>query len=132
MNENPNPMQHLQLRSAKFARRKQLESSWEQRLTQGITVGGLTLRCQDADRSAFSQLLVMLAEAERLEQLPESIPVSDRSGQIHMKTVAELRGLLLAYGSAYQSLWVQKAQLHAAIEQAPNLDVLNAISINFS
>jgi hypothetical protein len=95
-------------------------------------VGGMTLRCQETDRNAFSQLLVMLAEAERLDQLPESISVTDRSGQIHMKTVEELRGLLLAYGSAYQALWVQKAQYHAAIEQATSLEVLHAISIHFS
>ena len=129
---NQTHLQYLQLRSTKVARRQQLESSWEQRLTQGITVDSLTLRCQETDRNAFSQLLVMIAEAERLEQLPASVPVTDRSGQIHMKSVAELRGLLLAYGNAYQSLWVQKAQLHAAIEQAESVEALNAININFT
>lgn len=129
---NQNQLQDLALRSTKVARRQQLESTWVKRLTQGITVGSLTLRCQESDRNAFSQLLVMLAEAERLEQLPASVPVTDRSGQIHMKPVVELRGLLLAYGNAYQSLWVQKAQYHAAIEQATSLEVLHAISIHFA
>lgn len=130
MNQNPELMQHVQLRSAKFARRKQLESAWEQRLLQGISIGEIKLRCHDVDRSAFSQLLVMLAEAERMDQLPASVPVTDRGGQIHMLSVPNLRNLLLAYGSAYQSLWVQKAQFHAAIEQAETLEALNQISIN--
>ena len=129
---NQTHLQYLQLRSTKVARRQQLESTWEKRLAQGITASGLTLRCDETDRNAFSQLLVMLAEAERLDQLPASVPVTDRSGQIHMKSVAELRGLLLAYGNAYQSLWVQKAQLHAAIEQAESVEALNAININFT
>ena len=129
---NQTPTQYLEIRKANFARRQLLESTWKQRMAQGITVGSLTLRCDEIDRNAFSQLLVMIAEAERLEQLPALVPVTDRSGQIHMKTVAELRGLLLAYGSAYQSLWVQKAQLHAAIEQAASVEALNAITINFT
>ena len=129
---NQNPTQYLEIRKANFARRQLLESTWKQRMAQGITVGSLTLRCDETDRSSFSQLLVMLAEAERLEQLPQTVPITDRGGNIHMKTVAELRGLLLAYGSAYQSLWVQKAQLHAAIEQAESAESLNAININFT
>jgi hypothetical protein len=43
----------------------------------------------------------------------------------------DLRLLLLAYGNAYQSLWTQKAQLHAAIEQAETVEAVNQISINF-
>ena len=129
---NQNPTQYLEIRKANFARRQLLESTWKQRMAQGITVGSLTLRCDEIDRNAFSQLLVMIAEAERLEKLPQTVPITDRGGNIHMKTVAELRGLLLAYGSAYQSLWVQKAQLHAAIEQAESAESLNAININFT
>jgi hypothetical protein len=129
---NQNPTQYLEIRKANFARRQLLESTWKQRMAQGITVGGLTLRCDEIDRNAFSQLLVMIAEAERLGQLLALVPVTDRSGQIHMKSVEDLRVLLLAYGSAYQSLWVQKAQLHAAIEQAESVEALNAININFT
>ena len=123
---------YLQLRTAKIVRRRILESSWKQRLARGITVGERTLRCEETDRNAFSQLLVMLAEAERLGQLPATIPVTDHSGQIHMLSVPDLRLLLLAYGSAYQSLWSQKAQLHAAIEQAETVEAVNQISINFA
>ncbi len=129
---NQNPTQYLEIRKANFARRQLLESTWKQRMTQGITLGGLTLRCDETDRNAFSQLLVMLAEAERLEQLPQTVPITDRGGNIHMKSVEDLRILLLAYGSAYQSLWVQKAQLHAAIEQAESMESLDAITINFT
>jgi hypothetical protein len=73
----------------------------------------------------------MLAEAERLGQLPASIPITDHVGQIHLLSVPDLRLLLLAYGNTYQSLWTQKAQYHAAIEQAETIDAVNQISINF-
>jgi hypothetical protein len=122
---------NLALRNARIARRRLLESTWNRRLAHGITVGERTLRCEESDRNAFSQLLVMLAEAERLGQLPASIPITDRTGQIHLLSVPDLRLLLLAYGNAYQSLWTQKAQYHAAIEQAETVEAVNQISINF-
>ena len=122
---------NLALRNARIARRRLLESAWNRRLTHGITVGVRTLRCEESDRNAFSQLLVMLAEAERLRQLPTTIPITDHAGQIHMLSVPDLRLLLLAYGNAYQSLWTQKAQYHAAVEQADTVEAVNQISINF-
>ncbi len=122
---------NLALRNARIARRRLLESTWKRRLTQGITVGLRTLRCEESDRNAFSQLLVMLAEAERLGQLPTTIPITDRTGQIHLLSVPDLRLLLLAYGNTYQSLWTQKAQYHAAIEQAETVEAVNQISFNF-
>ena len=122
---------NLALRIARITRRSLLESTWKKRLAQGITVGARTLRCEESDRNAFSQLLVMLAEAERLGQLPTTIPITDRSGQIHMLSVPDLRLLLLAYGNAYQSLWTQKAQYHAAIEQAETVEAVNQISFHF-
>ena len=122
---------NLALRNALIARRRLLESTWNRRLNHGITVGVRTLRCEESDRNAFSQLLVMLAEAERLGQLPASIPITDRTGQIHLLSVPDLRLLLLAYGNTYQSLWTQKAQLHAAIEQTETVEAVNQISINF-
>jgi hypothetical protein len=122
---------NLALRNARIARRRLLESTWNRRLTHGITVGERTLRCEESDRNAFSQLLVMLAEAERLGQLTTTIPITDYAGQIHMLSVPDLRLLLLAYGNAYQSLWTQKAQYHAAIEQAETVEAVNQISFNF-
>jgi hypothetical protein len=122
---------NLALRNARIARRRLLESTWKRRLAHGITVGVRTLRCEESDRNAFSQLLVMLAETERLRQLPTTIPITDHAGQIHMLNVPDLRLLLLAYGNAYQSLWTQKAQLHAAIEQADTVEAVNQISFHF-
>ena len=122
---------NLALRNARIARRRLLKSTWNRRLNHGITVGARRLRCEESDRNAFSQLLIMLAEAERLGQLPTTIPITDRSGQIHMLSVPDLRLMLLAYGNAYQSMWTQKAQLHAAIEQAETVEAVNQISINF-
>lgn len=129
---NQEQLVNLRLRSAKIGRRRQLESAWEQRLASGVTVGQLTLRCGDSDRNAFSQLLVMLAEAERLGQLPPAVPVTDRAGQVHTLPVSDLRSLLLAYGATYQSLWVQKVQTHAAIEQAATPEDVAAIPIIFA
>jgi hypothetical protein len=122
---------NLALRNARIARRRLLESTWNRRLTHGITVGERTLRCEESDRNAFSQLLVMLAEAERLGQLPTTIPITDYAGQIQQFSVPDLRLLLLAYGNAYQSLWAQKAQYHTAIEQVETVEAVNQISFNF-
>jgi hypothetical protein len=122
---------NLALRIARIARRSLLESTWKKRLAQGITVGERTLRCEESDRNAFSQLLVMLAEAERLGQLPATIPITDHTGQIHLLSVPDLRLLLLAYGNTYQSLWTQKAQLHAAIEEAETIEAVDQISNSF-
>jgi hypothetical protein len=77
------------------------------------------------------RLSSLLAEAERLGQLPTTIQITDHAGQINLLSVPDLRLLLLAYGNAYQSLWTQKAQLHAAIEQAETVEAVNQISINF-
>lgn len=129
---NQEQLLSIRLRSAKIARRRQLERAWEQRLADGIVVGQLTLRCGETDRNAFSQLLVMLAEAERLGQLPPAVPVTDRAGHVHTLPVPDLRAMLLAYGATYQSLWVQKVQTHAAIEQAATTEDAAAIDITFN
>lgn len=129
---NPTRLQQMQLRAAKIARRRHLESAWQQRLASGISIGALTLRCEETDRNAFSQLLVMLGEAERIDQLPAEVPITDKAGQVHTLPVPDLRALLLAYGAAYQALWVRKAQTHAAIEQAATVDDVNAVSIDFN
>jgi hypothetical protein len=129
MTDQPPP--DLRLRPARIARRRQLEAAWQQRLAAGLSAGGLTLRCGESDRSAFSQLLVMLAEAERLGPLPAAVPVTDRAGQIHDFSVPDLRALLVAYGAAYQALWIRKARFHEAIEQAASPEAVAAIEITF-
>ena len=129
---SPTTNNNLALRIARITRRSLLESTWKKRLVHGITLGARTLRCEESDRNAFSQLLVMLAEAERLGQLPATIPITDHTGQIHLLSVPDLRLMLLAYGNAYQSMWTQKAQLHAAIEQAETVEAVNQISITFA
>ena len=123
------PAFDMALRTARMARRRALESAWRNRLAQGIAVGGLVLRCEESDRNAFSQLLVMLAEAERLGQLPTLVPVADRANAIHTLPVADLRALLVAYGAAYQSLWLEKVAAHNAIEAAGTVDAVAAVAI---
>ena len=123
------PAFDMTLRTARMARRRALESAWRNRLAQGITVGGLTLRCEESDRNAFSQLLVMLAEAERLGQLPPQVPAADRTNTVHTMPVADLRALLVGYGAAYQAMWVQKVATHNAIEAAGTVDSVTAVAI---
>jgi hypothetical protein len=122
----------IQLRKAKAIRRQQLEHEWKQRLAAGITIGSITLRCEEADRNAFSQLLVLLGEAERIDQLPAAVPIIDRIGTVHTLSVVDLRATLLGYGSAYQALWLQKVTFHAAIELATTPAAVSAVSITFT
>ena len=85
---------------------------------EGITIQGITLAAGDKDRSLFSQMLVLLREAEDLlsdesariafRASPQTI--ADAQGGTHTMTVTELRGLLVAYGAAYQALWTAAQQ----------------------
>ena len=52
-----------------------LEGTFAARIRKGIAVGDITLRAADSDRTAFTQLLTMLNEAERLDMLPPPRPL---------------------------------------------------------
>jgi hypothetical protein len=75
------------------------------KVTEDITLGAT-----DSDRAAFSQLLVLLREAQQLSTdqtafANSSYPITDINGVPHIVTVNELRNILVTYGMMYQSIW---------------------------
>jgi len=79
-----------------------------------VEVGGLTLRAEDTDRALFTQLLVMLNEAERFGMLPETTAISDNDGALHELPTNTVRQILVGYGAALQTEWIAAAKLTAA------------------
>ncbi|RYD62456.1 MAG: hypothetical protein EOP83_14540 [Verrucomicrobiaceae bacterium] len=109
-----------------------LEGTFAARIRKGISVDGITLRAADSDRTAFTQLLTMLNEAERLEMLPATTTIADRDGIAHELPTAQVRAMLVQYGGIYQSLWVQKVGLENAIKAAADDASRAAIPIKFA
>jgi hypothetical protein len=89
------------------------DAAWEMYLakTRGIKVTeDITLGATDSDRSAFSQLLILLREAQELSTNKEafvnsSYSITDINGNPHILTINELRNILVTYGMMYQSIW---------------------------
>lgn len=109
-----------------------LEGSFAARIRKGVTVGDITLRAADSDRTAFTQLLTMLNEAERLEMLPATTTITDRDGTAHELPTSQVRAMLVQYGGIYQSLWVQKVSLENSIKAAADDAARAAIPIQFA
>lgn len=118
----------MNLRSA-LAR---IEGAFAARIRQGITVGGVTLRAADTDRAAFTQLLTLLSEAERLGMLPPTTTIADRDGAPHALPTAQVRARLVQYGGIYQSLWLRKLNLQNAVKEAADDTARAAIPITFA
>lgn len=106
---------------------RETDADFRKSISSGIVVGGITLRAGDADRNAFSQLLVMLAEAERAGALPETTTLADMAGALHIMPTNAARLLLLSYGSQYQSLWTARGQRVSSINAATTAEALSAI-----
>ena len=117
----------MNLRSA-IAR---IEGAFAARIRQGITIGGVTLRAADSDRTAFTQLLTMLNEAERLGMLPPTTTIADRDGTPHAMPTEQVRARLVEYGGIYQSLWLRKLNLENAVKDAADDTARAAIPITF-
>lgn len=113
----------------KNKRLREVKSAFDVAVAGGITVQGITLRAADADRNAFAQLLVMLREAEALQAAPESVSIADITGATHAMTVAGVRALLVAYGAAYQRLWLSMTAAKNAVAAAANQADLDAIEL---
>jgi hypothetical protein len=83
----------------------------------GITLpfggGTITLAAKEKDRSLFAQALILFREAEDLQPdaaakeafRNSTVTIADHSGIPHALTVSQARQLLVAFGSAYQTLW---------------------------
>ncbi|MBP7948929.1 MAG: hypothetical protein KA004_04675 [Verrucomicrobiales bacterium] len=108
-----------------------LEGAFAARIRRGITVGGLTLRAGDTDRTAFAQLLVMLGEAERLNALPGETTITDIHGVPHVLPTPQIRALLVTYGSIYHGIWLQRVQMENAIRAAADDAARAAVPVNF-
>jgi hypothetical protein len=117
----------MNLRSA-LAR---IEGAFAARIRQGITVGNVTLRAADSDRTAFTQLLTMLNEAERLGMLSPTTTIADKNGVLHKLPTAQVRARLVEYGGIYQSLWLRKLNLENAVKDAADDTARAAIPITF-
>jgi hypothetical protein len=118
----------MNLRSA-IAR---IEGAFAARIRQGITIGGVTLRAADSDRTAFTQLLTMLNEAERLGMLPPTTTIADKNGVPHELPTAQVRAMLVQYGGIYQTLWIHRVGLENAVKAAADDAARAAIPITFA
>ena len=108
-----------------------IDGAFAARIRRGITVAGITLRAADSDRTAFTQLLTMLNEAERLKMLPAQTAIADREGQPHTLPTTQVRAILVEYGGIYQALWLHKVGLEMAVKTAPDDNARAAIEIQF-
>lgn len=75
---------------------------------------GIKLLCGKEDRAKFSQLLVMLREAEELLPADQrdafkssDITFSDANGSSCTRSVTAFRQLMVEYGQAYNALWAR-------------------------
>lgn len=109
-----------------------IEGAFAARIRQGITVEGVTLRAADSDRTAFTQLLTMLNEAERLGMLPPVTTITDKDGVPHELPTAQVRAMLVQYGGVYQSLWLRRVGLENAVKTAADDTARAAIPITFA
>lgn len=109
-----------------------IEGTFAARIRRGITIGDITLRAAESDRTAFTQLLTMLNEAERLDMLPPTTTIADKSGATHELPTAQVRALLVQYGGVYQSLWLQRVELENAVKSAADAAARAAIPIIFN
>lgn len=117
------------LESLKAAALEKQDSEFAAALAAGIEVGGISLGAEEHDRNAFVQMLVLLQEAERINQRQEKVKIRDAKGTVRELTVAQARSILVGYGAAYQALWLNRAERHAAIVAAKTAGELEALTV---
>lgn len=78
-------------------------------LEAGYTVQpeGFTLAIKDADRAAFTSLLVLVQEAQIQGVITDETPqsISDKDGVRHEVTTLRFRQIMLGYGQHFKTLW---------------------------
>lgn len=73
----------------------------------------ITLAIEESDRTAFSNLIVMLSLYNDSEKASMTIPVSDINGILKAFSYTDLVELLKAYGQYYQTIWtMHKAEIN--------------------
>ena len=96
----------------------EIENNYQARVDAGAAMGDVHLKMADSDRSAFTQLLTLLNEAERFGQLPTETTISDYNSNPITLPTAQIRLLVVQYGLVYQSIWTKKMQLIKLVEAA--------------
>jgi hypothetical protein len=77
-------------------------------IQNGFDTGmGFKLAIGDADRNAFTQMLVLVNTAKEKGVINDTTPqtVADIEGKPHTVTTAQFTGLMLAYGAYYKGIW---------------------------
>jgi hypothetical protein len=131
-----NQIQQVALRTAKIAKRQQLEKAAKERLAAGIEINGITLATGEADQQAFSRLLTLLREAHELQPdaasktsfLNTPQVITDIHGLPQtLPGIKALRELLVAYGAAIRDQWATHATRKATILNASTMEELDVI-----
>jgi hypothetical protein len=109
------------------------EISWnyQQKVEAGAQIGEIKLKMDDTDRFLFTQLLLLLNEAERFGQLPEDTSITDYNGQVLTLPTLEVRMLLVQLGLIYQSVWVRKTELLELAANANSDEDRFALDLSF-
>jgi hypothetical protein len=80
------------------------EEKFVEKIKDGYDTGfGYFLALGESDRNAFTQLLVLLREANAPDAM--EVDVADTNGVLHKVSVAQLRPMLINYGLYYQGIW---------------------------
>ena len=68
---------------------------------------GFRLGLRDADRNAFTQMLVLVNTAKEKGIITDATPqvIADMDGKAHTVTTGQFTSLMLAYGAHYKALW---------------------------
>jgi hypothetical protein len=77
-------------------------------IATGFDTGmGFKLAIGDADRNAFTQMLVLVNTAKEKGVINDTTAqtIADIEGKPHTVTTAQFTGLMLAYGAYYKGLW---------------------------
>lgn len=64
---------------------------------------GYRLGMLDSDRNSFTQLLVLLREAQAPDYM--NVSVADTSGSLHSMPVSTFREVMVSYGMFYNMIW---------------------------
>jgi hypothetical protein len=121
----------LPLHVLKNRKQAKWQSEFSKRIAAGITIEDITLRADESDRSAFSQLLVLLRESEIAGMSPETVQIADLTGSLHTVSIDAARRLLIAYGDQYHQIWASYMTFKKRIADASSNDELNAITPTF-
>ena len=83
-------------------------ASFDAAVANGFDTGmGFRLGLRDADRNAFTQMLVLVNTAKEKGIITDATPqtIADMDGKAHTVTTGQFTSLMLAYGAHYKALW---------------------------